>query len=90
MGSVISYDVECPKCKQEKGFNDFYYKNHEEYFSCQNSECGFGYSYKWKRNEKHKLVTKDGTENHSFDNLIMIETVYENGKETITELKETK
>ena len=49
MGSVITYDEECPKCKQEKGFSDFYYKNGEEYFSCQNKECGFGYKYEWKR-----------------------------------------
>ena len=87
MGSVMSYDVECPKCKQEKGFSDFYYKNHEEYFSCQNEECDFGYQYEWKRDEDHKLVTRDGTDNRNFDNLIMVETVWEDGKKTITELE---
>ena len=87
MGSVISYDVKCPKCKQEKGFHDFYYKNHEEYFSCQNEECGFEYKYEWKRDKDHKLVTRDGTDNRNFDNLIMVETVWEDGKKTITELE---
>jgi len=87
MGSVITYDAECPKCKQEKGVSDFYYKNHEEYFYCQNKECRFSYIYKWKRDKDNNLVTRDGSTNHKFNNLIMVETVYENGKETITELK---
>ena len=90
MGSVTTYDVECPKCKQEKGFSDFYYKNHEEYFSCQNEECGFGYKYEWERDKDHKLVTRDGSNDYKFDNLIMVETVYENGKETVTELNQNK
>jgi len=87
MGSVITYDMKCPKCEQEKGFHDFYYKNHEEYFSCQNEECGFGFKYVWKRDENYELVTRDGSDDYKFDNLIMVETVYEDGKETITELK---
>ena len=87
MGSVITYDEECPKCKQKTGFSDFYYKNQEEYFSCQNEKCGFGYSYQWKRDEDHKLVTRDGSKDYKFDNLIMVETVYENGKKTVTEVK---
>ena len=51
MGSVISYDEKCPQCKKEKGFNDFYYKNHEEYFYCQADKCGFSYTYLWKRDK---------------------------------------
>ena len=90
MGSVVSYDVKCPKCKQEKGFYDFYYKNHEEYFSCQNKECDFGYQYEWKRDKDHKLVTRDGTDNRNFDNLIMVEIVWEDGKKTVTELNQNK
>jgi hypothetical protein len=88
MGSVISYDDECPKCKKEMGFNDFYYKNHEEYFYCQNEKCQFSYSYSWKRDEEHALVTQDGTDNYNFTNLIMVERVVENGKETIKEIYE--
>ena len=90
MGSVITYDVECPKCKQEKGYSDFYYKNHEEYFSCGNKKCGFAFTYLWKRDENRKLVTRDGSDNYQFDNLIMVETVYENGKETTKELNQNK
>ena len=37
MGSVISYDVKCPKCKEKKAFQDYYYKNYEEYFFCENA-----------------------------------------------------
>ena len=87
MGSVITYDEECPKCKQDKGFSDYYYKNGEENFVCQNTECNFQYQYKWKRNNNHKLVTRDGTDNFEFDNLIMVETVVEKGNKTIKELK---
>lgn len=82
----MSYDVECPKCKQEKGMSDFYYKSGEEYFFCQNESCKFGFTYEWKRDENHKFITKDGTENYSFDNLIMVETVWENGEKTVKEL----
>lgn len=90
MGSIIAYDEECPKCKQEKGFSDYYYRNGEEYFSCQNTECNFEYRYEWKRDDNRKLVTRDGTDNHEFDNLIMVETVFENGDKTITELESNK
>jgi hypothetical protein len=54
----------------------FIIRGGEEYFSCQNEECGFGYRYEWKRDEDHKLVTRDGTDNRNFDNLIMVETVW--------------
>lgn len=87
MGSVCTIDEKCPKCEKNTGFSDFYYRNHEEYFYCQNEECKFGYEYKWKRDEDNNLVTRDGTDNYKFDNLIMTETVYENGKKTVTELE---
>lgn len=90
MGSVITYDIECPKCEQEKGYSDYYYKNHEEYFNCLNEECGFAFSYEWKRDKNNKLVTKDGSDNYNFDNLIMVETTYEDGIETVTELNQKK
>jgi len=89
MGSVITENEECPKCKQEKGYSDYYYKNYEEYFVCQNEECKFEYSYEWKRDGDNKLVTRDGTDNYSFDNLTMVETVYENGEKKITELNQS-
>ncbi len=90
MGSVITYDMKCPECKQETGFHDFYYKNDEEYFFCENDDCRFSYKYEWKRDEDSKLVTRDGIENYKFDNLIMLETVVKDGVETITELNQNK
>jgi Zn ribbon nucleic-acid-binding protein len=67
MGSVIDY-IECPNCKQE-AYNDFYYKTGEEYVNCQN--CGYHYSATYKRDDEGEFVTKDGTEDYSFENLIM-------------------
>ena len=67
MGSVIDY-IECPNCKQE-AYNDFYYKTGEEYVNCQN--CGYHYSAQYKRDDEGKYVTKDGTDNYEFDNLII-------------------
>jgi Zn ribbon nucleic-acid-binding protein len=67
MGSVIDY-IECPNCEHE-AFSDFYYKTGEEYINCQN--CGYHYSATYKRDGDGKLFTKDGTLDHSFDNLIM-------------------
>ena len=78
--------MKCPECKQETGFHDFYYKNDEEYFFCENGDCMFSYKYEWKRDEDNKLVTRDGTDSRKFDNLIMIETVYKDGVEAVTEL----
>ena len=67
MGSVIDY-IECPHCKSE-AYNDFYYKTGEEYINCQN--CGYHYSATYKRDDDGEFVTKDGTNNYTFDNLIM-------------------
>ena len=73
MGSVIDY-IECPNCKHE-AFSDFYYKTGEEYVNCNN--CGYHYSATYKRNEDGKFVTKDGTEDYKFENLIMVENKLE-------------
>jgi len=67
MGSVIDY-IECPNCGHE-AYNDFYYKTGEEYVNCQN--CGYHYSATYKTDDEGNYVTKDGTENYTFDNLIM-------------------
>jgi len=74
MGSVIDY-IECPHCKTE-AYCDFYYKTGEEYINCQN--CGYHYSAAYKRNDEGKFVTKDGTDNYAFDNLIMEEKELKN------------
>ena len=67
MGSVIDYP-ECPNCKHE-AYSDFYYKTGEEYMFCNN--CGYHYSAVYKRDEDGKLITKDGSNNTSFDNLVI-------------------
>jgi Zn ribbon nucleic-acid-binding protein len=69
MGSVIDH-IECPNCKQEAS-NDFYYKSGEEYINCQN--CGYHYSVTYKTDGDGEYVTKDGTNNTEFENLIMEE-----------------
>lgn len=87
MGSVITYDAECPKCKEEKAFSDYYYRSGEEYFFCQNESCSYSHTLEWKRDSFGKFITKDGTENTRFDNLIMVETTVENGTKTVKEYK---
>ena len=67
MGSVIDY-IECPNCGHE-AYSDFYYKTGEEYVNCQN--CGYHYSATYKTDDEGNYVTKDGTDNYEFDNLIM-------------------
>ena len=67
MGSVIDY-IECPNCGHE-AYCDFYYKTGEEYVNCQN--CGYHYSATYKTDDDGEYVTKDGTDDYSFDNLIM-------------------
>lgn len=84
MGSVITYDLKCPKCEQEKGYSDYYYKTGEEYFYCQ--ECDYNYVIEFKRNVLGDLVTVDGTDKHTFDNLIMVETIRQ--KDSIITQKE--
>ena len=74
MGSVIDH-IECPNCKRE-AFMDFYYKTGEEYVNC--NHCGYNYSASYQRDANGKLITKDETDNYSFDNLIMDVNVLKN------------
>ena len=67
MGSVIDH-IECPNCEHE-AYQDFYYKTGEEYVNCPH--CGYHYSAVFKTNGNGEYVTKDGTEDYSFDNLIL-------------------
>ena len=74
MGSVIDY-FDCPNCGQE-AVDDFYYKTGEQYINC--NSCGYHESHSYKRDENGNLITKDGTNNYSFDNLIMEVKEYNN------------
>lgn len=74
MGSVID-SIECPNCQQE-AMSDFYYKTGEQYVHCQN--CGYLYSGFYKRGDDGNPITKDGSSNYSFDNLIFEEKEVKN------------
>ena len=64
---MLFRSIECPHCKSE-AYSDYYYKTGEEYINCQN--CGYHYSATYKRDDDGEFVTKDGTNNYTFDNLI--------------------
>lgn len=66
MGSVLDY-FDCPICGNEAS-SDFYYKTGEEYIFC--THCGYKKEMTYQRNEDGNLITKDGTTNYAFDNLI--------------------
>ena len=66
MGSVTD-SIECPNCKRN-AMVDYYYKTGEEYVNC--NQCGYFFSNAYKRDDEGEFVTKDGTNNYSFDNLI--------------------
>ena len=67
MGSVID-NIECPHCGGE-AFIDFYYKTGEEYINYQH--CGYSYSATYQCDKDGNYITKDGTDNYEFENLIM-------------------
>lgn len=73
MGSVMNY-IDCPRCKSESCFEDFYYKSNEIYVSC--SDCGYYRSVTWKRDDEGNLVKKDQSKGIEFDNLISEEIHY--------------
>lgn len=67
MGSVIG-EIQCPKCKSEEAVSDYYYKSNEEYIYC--SDCGYTLTDHYKRDDQGQLITKDGTRDLKFDNLV--------------------
>ena len=85
MGSVINNFEECPKCKQEKGYLDYYYRTGEFLFQCMDEECNYGHSIFIKRDEEGKMVTIDGTDNYKWDNLMVVEKEYINNEKTVKE-----
>lgn len=74
MGSVQS-TLQCPHCKNESLIDDFNYKNNEDYGLC--TECGYSYRHWWKRDKKGVLVTKDGSTDYRFENLIPMSETHE-------------
>jgi len=72
MGSVIDY-IECPHCKSENMYSEFYYKRNESMEFCD--QCGYSTKISWKRDDNANLITIDGTKNYDFNNLILKEEV---------------
>ena len=71
MGSVID-NTACPRCGGD-AFSEYYYNSGEEEITCMH--CGYQYEGRYKRDENRKLVTKDGTNDYKFENLIWTEKV---------------
>lgn len=63
-------EIECPNCKKD-AWHDYYYKTGEEYIHC--NHCGYYYHNIYRRGDDGKYSTLDGSDNYSFDNLIMDE-----------------
>jgi hypothetical protein len=72
MGSVIEY-IECPYCKCENMYSEFWYKQNESMEFCD--QCGYSTKISWKRDDNANLITIDGTKNYEFCNLILEEEV---------------
>jgi Zn ribbon nucleic-acid-binding protein len=74
MGSVMGH-IECPRCKSEDCFEDYYYKTGEEYVSCP--DCGYSRSFVIKRDSEGKMVKLDESKDLAFDNVVTEETLLE-------------
>ena len=70
MGSVIDYNKDCPRCKQENCIYEFWYKTGEEFFHCP--DCGYHREFRYKRGEDGMPLRKDENKDFDFDNLIAI------------------
>lgn len=75
MGSVLNY-IECPNCKSENCFDDYYYNSGEYYISC--FDCGYTSQGFYKRDENGEYIKKDVTKEATFDNHIWEEVEIKN------------
>jgi len=75
MGSVIG-NIECPNCKSEECFEDYYYKTGEEYVNCP--DCGYHRSFTIKRDEQGKMIKLDESKELAVDNVIREEKHIQN------------
>jgi Zn ribbon nucleic-acid-binding protein len=74
MGSVIDF-IECPRCKSEDCFDDYYYKTGEEYISCP--DCGYNRSSFIKRDDEGTMFKIDEDKDFAIDNVVREETLLE-------------
>lgn len=66
MSSVFDF-IQCPRCRED-AYYELYHNTSEEETSCMH--CGYNYEARYQRDENNDLITKDGTQNYAFDNLI--------------------
>ena len=66
MGSVIDY-TQCPNCKTEDAYTEFWYKSGEEMINC--TKCGYYRSSFIVRDEEGKAIKIDKDKDFSFDNI---------------------
>ena len=74
MGTV-SVNIKCPRCKEDGCNNEFNYKTGEEYINC--SQCGYYYSFTYRRDKEGNFVKKDSAKGDTLDNFISDETLIE-------------
>ena len=74
MGSVVG-NIECPRCKSEECFEDYYYKSGEIYVSCP--DCGYHMSNFIKRDDEGNMFKIDETKDLAIDNVVREETLLE-------------
>lgn len=67
--------IECPRCKSEECFEDYYYKSGEIYISCP--DCGYHYSSSIKRDDEGKMIKLDESRELAVDNVVREETLLE-------------
>lgn len=67
MASVDYYEL-CPRCRNERCLFDFNCRTLEESWFCE--DCGYFCSFNWQRNEDNRLISKDGTDNFEYANLV--------------------
>lgn len=61
--------ITCPHCStNDRILHNVIDETREEFINCNN--CGYNKSTIWKRDDNGMLVTKDGTEEYTWENLI--------------------
>lgn len=66
--SKINTEIECPICKSAECLLEINNNTNEEWTFCP--DCGYHHEYFIKKDKNSKYITKDGTDNFAFGNLI--------------------
>lgn len=65
---TISQNINCPRCQSTECFDDYNYKTAEEYIICP--DCGYQYSFKYRRDNSGNYIKKDPNGDLVYSNLI--------------------